>query len=150
MYMHQPKPVTDLPCACTTMRKATRALSRLYDDSLAPLGVTVAQFGILKAIWREPGLALSRLADDMVMDRTSLYRMLTPMTAAGWIAIASPTKGRAKTVTLTAEGESLLNDARQLWNGAQTRVVGTYGADRWQVLESAIAELTRLSVGLNT
>lgn len=131
------------------MRKATRALSRLYDDTLAPLGVTVAQFGILKAIWREPGLALSRLADDMVMDRTSLYRMLTPMTSAGWIAIASQLKGRAKTVTLTVEGDALLVRARQLWGDAQTRVVGTYGAERWQVLENAISELTRLSVGLN-
>lgn len=149
MCMHQSISATELPCACTTMRKATRALSRLYDDTLAPLGVTVAQFGILKAIWREPGLALSRLADEMVMDRTSLYRMLTPMTSAGWIAVASPTKGRAKTVTLTAEGESLLTKARQLWEGAQSRVVGAYGADRWQVLESAISELTRLSVGLN-
>lgn len=149
MCMHQSIPATELPCACTTMRKATRALSRLYDDTLAPLGVTVAQFGILKAIWREPGLALSRLADEMVMDRTSLYRMLAPMASAGWIAIASPTKGRAKTVTLTAEGESLLTKARQLWDGAQSRVVGAYGADRWQVLESAISELTRLSVGLN-
>lgn len=149
MYMHQSTPATDLPCACTTMRKATRALSRLYDDTLAPLGVTVAQFGILKAIWREPELALSRLADEMVMDRTSLYRMLTPMTSAGWIAIASPTKGRAKTVTLTAEGESLLTQARQLWGDAQNRVVGTYGADRWQALETAISELTHLSVGLN-
>nr|WP_063573440.1 MarR family winged helix-turn-helix transcriptional regulator [Luteibacter rhizovicinus] len=149
MCMHQSISVTDLPCACTTMRKATRALSRLYDDTLAPLGVTVAQFGVLKAIWREPDVALSRLADEMVMDRTSLYRMLTPMTSAGWIAIASPTKGRAKTVALTTEGQSLLIKARQLWDDAQTRVVGTYGAERWQVLESAISELTRLSVGLN-
>jgi DNA-binding MarR family transcriptional regulator len=149
MYMHQSTSITDMPCACTTMRKATRALSRLYDDALAPLGVTVAQFGVLKAIWREPGVELSRLADEMVMDRTSLYRMLTPMTSVGWVAIASPTKGRAKTVTLTTEGESLLVKARQLWGDAQTRVVGTYGADRWQVLENAISELTRLSVGLN-
>jgi DNA-binding MarR family transcriptional regulator len=69
--MHQSTLATDLPCACTTMRKATRALSRLYDDTLAPLGVTVAQFGVLKAIWRDPGLELSRLADEMVMDRTA-------------------------------------------------------------------------------
>jgi DNA-binding MarR family transcriptional regulator len=148
--MHQSIPATELPCACTTVRKATRALSRLYDDALAPLGVTVAQFGILKAIWREPGLALSRLADEMVMDRTSLYRMLTPMTSAGWIVIGSPVKGRAKTATLTAEGDALLLKVRELWDGAQTRVVGTYGVDRWQALESAISELTRLSVGLNT
>jgi hypothetical protein len=43
----------------------------------------------------------------------------------------------------------LLTEARQLWDGAQTRVVGAFGEDRWQVLESAISELTRLSVGLN-
>src|ERR1700750_99503 len=130
MYMHQSISATDLPCACTTMRKATRALSRLYDDTLAPLGVTVAQFGVLKAIWSERDAALSRLGDEMVMDRTSLYRMLTPMTSAGWIVIGSPTKGRAKTATLTAEGESLLAQARPLWDDAQNRVVGTYGADR--------------------
>ena len=31
MHMHQ-----ELPCACTALRKASRAMTRLYDDALAP------------------------------------------------------------------------------------------------------------------
>jgi len=148
MYMpHAISPV-DLACACTTLRKAARSLSRLYDDALAPLGMTVAQFGVLKAILREPGLPLSRLADEMVMDRTSLYRSLTPMVKSGWIDIDAATKGRAKNVTLTAHGRRLVDEAKVLWGDVQLRVVGAYGARHWEALESAISELTRVGVSL--
>ncbi|MET0935910.1 MAG: MarR family transcriptional regulator [Luteibacter sp.] len=148
MYMpHDISPV-ELACACTTLRKAARSLSRLYDDALAPLGMTVAQFGVLKAILREPGLPLSRLADEMVMDRTSLYRSLTPMVKNGWIDIDAAKKGRAKNVTLTARGRRLVDEAKVLWGDVQLRVVGAYGVRHWEALESAISELTRVGVSL--
>jgi hypothetical protein len=39
-------PAIDLPCACTTLRKATRALSRIYDDALAAVGMNVTQLAM--------------------------------------------------------------------------------------------------------
>ena len=74
MHMHQSS-----TCACTALRKASRAVGRLYDEMLADSGLTTAQFAILRHLARAESLPLSRLADHLVMDRTSLYRGLTPM-----------------------------------------------------------------------
>jgi hypothetical protein len=37
MYIHKHQLAVDLPCACTTMRKAARAISRVYDTARASL-----------------------------------------------------------------------------------------------------------------
>jgi len=77
MHMHH-----DLlagPCACTALRKAGRAVSRAYDEALAAHGMSTAQFAILRHVARGAPLALSRLAEQLVMDRTSLYRAVAPL-----------------------------------------------------------------------
>jgi hypothetical protein len=77
----------DLPCACTTLRKAARAISRIYDEALAGAGINVTQLAILRAIGRagDDGAPLSRLAENLVMDNTSLYRGLGPLIRSRWI-----------------------------------------------------------------
>jgi DNA-binding MarR family transcriptional regulator len=71
----------DLPWACTTLCKVTRALSRIHDDALAAVGMNITQFAILRVIGRagDGGVPLSRLAESLVMDKTSLYLSLSPL-----------------------------------------------------------------------
>src|ERR1700686_834142 len=122
MYMHHA--TSSSPCACTTIRKASRALSRIYDEALAPAGLTVAQLGVLRAINRgaKDGEPLSRLAETLVMDRTSLYRALGPMARSGWLLIKGAPKGRAKLVQLSKDGIRVTADAAEYWQRAQSRV----------------------------
>jgi DNA-binding MarR family transcriptional regulator len=137
-------------CACTTLRKASRALSRIYDEALLPAGMTVAQLAVLRAIGRgaEGGEPLSRLAESLVMDRTSLYRALIPLKKSGWVAINAGPRGRAKQVELTMKGERAIQAARKFWDAAQTTILGEFGAERWAFLQNAVAELTALGVKL--
>ena len=148
MHMHHLAP--SLPCACTTIRKASRALSRIYDEALAPAGLTVAQLGVLRAIGRGPkgGEPLSRLAETLVMDRTSLYRALGPMARSGWLLIKDAPKGRAKVVQLSKAGIGATTRAAEYWERAQSRVIGEFGIDRWVTLQKAMTELTALGVRL--
>ena len=148
MHMHHLAP--SLPCACTTIRKASRALSRIYDEALAPAGLTVAQLGVLRAIGRGPkgGEPLSRLAETLVMDRTSLYRALGPMARSGWLLIKDAPKGRAKVVQLSKAGISATTRAAEYWERAQSRVIGEFGIDRWATLQKAMADLTAVGVRL--
>jgi DNA-binding MarR family transcriptional regulator len=148
MRMHHLAPSS--PCACTTIRKASRALSRIYDDALAPAGLTVAQLGVLRAISRGPkgGEPLSRLAETLVMDRTSLYRALGPMARSGWLIIKDAPKGRAKVVQLSKAGISATTRAAEYWERAQSRVIGEFGIDRWATLQKAMADLTAVGVRL--
>ncbi|HEY0745722.1 MAG TPA: MarR family winged helix-turn-helix transcriptional regulator [Steroidobacteraceae bacterium] len=147
MYMHH-VPTSPI-CACTTLRKASRALSRIYDEALLPAGMTVAQLAVLRAIGRgEGGEPLSRLAESLVMDRTSLYRALAPLKKSGWVAINAGPRGRAKQVELTVKGERAVQAARKFWDAAQTTILGEFGAERWTFLQHAVAELTALGVKL--
>jgi hypothetical protein len=87
MHMHQRL------CVCTTMRRATRALTRAYDEALAPFGITVQQFAILRDIQRAP--SLPRLAEGLVMDRTSLYRALPRWSARACWCWQAPRRAAA-------------------------------------------------------
>lgn len=147
MYMHHDLP--DGPCACTTLRKAARAVGRVYDEALAENGMTTAQFAILRHISRgeasrgEP-LPLSRLADSLVMDRTSLYRAIAPIEARGWVTIAAG-PGKAKLASLTPEGRAAMQGAEADWGAVQQRIVGAMGAEQWAALQTSLHTLTDLA-----
>eukprot|EP01037_Dinobryon_pediforme_P003627 gene3627-3674_t len=144
--MHKDRLATALPCACTTVRKAARAISRVYDSALTPVGMNVGQLAILRAISRadDPGLALGVLARTLVMDTTSLYRALVPLHRAGWIDIVAAGKGRAKLVRMTTDGRAVTGRAAAQWDAVQTRIVDQFGIDRWAQVQSAIADLTAI------
>jgi len=142
MYMHQ---MDSTACACTTLRKASRAVTRLYDERLAPHGMTTTQFSILRNLARADGmLPLSRLAERLVMDRTSLYRTLIPVTRAAWVAIeAGP--GRAKLARLTEAGRAAMLGAESDWQEAQAHLLGEVDRDEWQALIGTLGRLIEAS-----
>lgn len=140
MHMHQDDP-SRLPCVCTSLRKASRAVSRFYDEAFADAGMTVSQFSILRNLAREGESPLSRLAELMVMDRTSLYRALALLDRQGWIAIAQGTSGRTKTAGLTDTGRTAMKAAEPAWEAAQQRFVAMLGAGEWAALRGALEDV---------
>ena len=150
MYMHLDTRATDLPCVCTALRKAARAISRVYDDALAVSGLSVSQLAILRAIARagDEGAPLSRLAETLVMDKTSLYRSLGPLIDADWVSVSPGLRGRTKLARLTEEGRRITAAAAESWESAQSTVVDAFGIGRWTDLQKNIAELTALGVRL--
>ena len=138
MYMHQDSPPS---CACTTLRKAARAVARVYDEALAESGMTTAQFSILRTVAPAEPMPLSRIADELVMDRTSLYRAVAPLEAKGWVRI-EPGQGKAKRVTLTPAGREAIAAAVPAWEAVQRRITGGMSPDLWGNLGTALRALT--------
>jgi len=143
--MHQTPDSTQAACACTSLRKAARAVSRVYDHALSGTGLTTAQFSILRHIARDGDQPLSRLADALVMDRTSLYRALGPMTRQGWIAVTDRPPGRTKIAALTDSGRAAMDRAADCWESAQSHLVAALGPDRWADLEAALHEVVGIA-----
>lgn len=150
MHMHHLPAPTALACASTTLRSAARAVARGYDAALADDDLTVNQFAILRRISRAGELPLSRLAERLVMDRTTLYRALEPMTRAGWVSIEPAPRGRARVVRLTPDGVRRIADGTPAWEAAQTRLIDAFGVERWQALHAELRELTFLADRLGT
>lgn len=131
MYMHHVA-ASESPCACTALRKATRTLDRLYDAALAPYGLTTGQFALLRNIHRAGQIALSRLADALVLDRTSLYRSLRPLEQAGWVRVAAAAQGRTKLAALTEAGLAVMRTAEPAWARLQADINARLGATAWR------------------
>jgi len=132
-----------LPCACTTVRRASRVLARRFDAALAPSELNVTQFAVLRAIERHPGESLSAIAEDLCMDRTSLYRALTPLARSGLVALGAAAARRARSARLTPQGRRASRRAARHWATTQTGLVGAFGAERWARLARELEALSR-------
>ena len=118
-------------CNCYAVRAAARHVTQAYDQFLAPTGLRTTQFSILAKLKRKGPLTINALAEDMVMDRTTLGRNILPLELDALIKIQpSATDGRAKELLLTKAGEQRFQAALKTWSAAQARFEKTYGARR--------------------
>src|SRR5436309_15137936 len=109
-------------CNCFAVRSAARHITQLYDQLLAPVGLTFTQFSIVAKLGRRGALTINTLADDMVMDRTTLGRTIQPLDREGLIRIEpAPSDRRAKEIHLTGAVEKRLQAALEAWATAQAR-----------------------------
>jgi DNA-binding MarR family transcriptional regulator len=128
-------PTVTLPepedCNCFAVRSAARHITQLYDQLLAPVGLRVTQFSILAKLKRRGPLTINALADDMVMDRTTLGRNIQPLERDGLIRIEpAPSDRRAKELHLTKAGEKRLQAGLDAWAKAQVRFEAGFGSKR--------------------
>lgn len=110
-------------CVCFLTRKAARAVTRLYDDALRSTGLRATQFTILVVIHAKAETTLTALADELVMERTTLARDIRPLEAAGWIHIATGEDRRTRVITLTPAGYEQIVQALPLWEQAQRQIM---------------------------
>jgi DNA-binding MarR family transcriptional regulator len=134
--------VTNLPCVCTTVRRADRALNRLYDDALRPSGLATTQYALLSRLGRAPDpIAHHQLAETMAMAGTTLSRNLTPLARDGLVHIEPGQDRRTRLVSITAQGQAALDRARPLWQSVQERLIAEAGEAR---IAHLLAELNDL------
>jgi DNA-binding MarR family transcriptional regulator len=126
------------------IRKASRGISRIYDEALRPLGLQESQLSVLVAVAKfgESGANIGALASVLVMDRTTLTRNLKPLERAGHLRVArSPEDARARIVLLTRAGERVIEAAHPLWEKAQRRISKALGAEHVVALRSRLDEV---------
>lgn len=85
-----------LACHCNALRQGARQVTQFYDRHLAPSGLRISQYALLKGLARLGPISINGLADAMVMDRTTLGRGLRPSSAtASWRSGRGRTGARA-------------------------------------------------------
>ena len=128
-------------CACGRLRRATRALTQLYDDLMAPSGLRLTQFSLLRTLAREGTSRMSDLAEIVLLDRTALSRNLDPLVERGLVAIASGQDARTREVSLTRAGAKAIRSAEPHWKRAQARVAGKLGTTKLDALIATLREI---------
>jgi DNA-binding MarR family transcriptional regulator len=129
-------------CYATAMRKASRRLTSLYDEVMAPSGLRSTQFAILKQVARSESISINELGEALVMDRSAVGHSLRPLQRDGLISLEKDTTDRRSVnVTLTAEGQRRLMEAAVLWREAQSRVTEVIGLRQADQLRGRLLRL---------
>ena len=147
--MHTSFPPPASPCHCANLRRAARAVSRYYDAHLAPSGLTVAQYSLLRALSRLEPATAGELGAALALDRTTLVRNLRPLTQRNYVTETVEVERRdrrAKPLALTPAGRAALDVAEPLWRQAQHGLAEALGPDALAALLSGPAALERLAL----
>jgi DNA-binding MarR family transcriptional regulator len=129
-----------LPCICASMRRATRAVTRLYDRELREVALRSTQFTVLQALQRAGPLTQGALDSLLSLDSTTLSRSLQPLVDAGWVNSERGQDRRERHLRLTASGERKYQDALPAWRRAQNQLKKTIGRD-WDRLERDLRQI---------
>lgn len=115
-------------CLCLHTQRAARALARMFDNALRPLGLTNGQFSLLMALNRPTPPTIGELAPFLAMDRTSLTAALKPLERRGLVRVgAGETDRRSRFVSITPEGVTLLRAALPIWRDTHARLDAALG-----------------------
>ncbi len=121
-------------CTSFNLRKATRMVSQFYAEAMKASGLKGTQFSLLSVAVSAGPLPISRLAEEMAMDRTTLTRNLKPLEARGLIVVKAGEDRRERVVVVTRAGEENLALALPMWRTAQTAMIDRLGDDLWSDL----------------
>lgn len=109
-------------CACLKVRTAARAVTRVYDDALRPVGLRATQLAVLVAVASSEAVSIASLSRTLGMDRSTLTRNLRPLEDEGLVILGAEGHHRSRTMTITAKGDQLVRKALPIWEKTQEKL----------------------------
>lgn len=146
-------------CLCTTIRKTSRSISRLYDAFLEPANVNIKQLAILITVGglgqdqnteENQTVTINDIAQRLKIENSTLSRNLRKLENQNLIKISpSPTSKKEKHVELTEDGLNKIQNAYKYWNEVQNITREKIGASKFNALIEAMNNLTDALSTLN-
>lgn len=128
-------------CYCINLRRAANAVTGTYDKFLAPIGLTVNQFSLLKNLNCLETGSVSDLANLVGLERTTLVRTLKPLLDRGLIFDNSTACQRNRSLQLTQAGKKTIEQGLPLWESAQAEIENRIGKENINELCETLAIL---------
>ncbi len=144
MSAERPKPAAT-PCLCNALRRASRAVTRLYDQDLRRVGLRSTQYSLLSLLGRSGEVRQGDLGPLTVLDETTLTRNLRPLVDRGWVGVREGKDRRERLVSITGAGTAKLAKVRPAWERAQERLRSSLPRGVWENLMSVLPEVARLT-----
>ncbi len=131
-------------CVCQKARETSRKITRIYDEVLQPAGIKTTQFTMLAAISLQDDATLTKLAEVLGMDRTTLSRNLKPLERSGLVEVSAEGYRRARSASITSKGVKVMEEALPLWRSAQETMKKRLGNDTWTHFQADLTEVRNL------
>lgn len=133
--------MTDPICICTALRAAARSATDAYDAALAPSGLKVTMYRLLKRVAAEDDVSISALAERLGLDRSTLGRNLRVLEKRGLVRLGAAEDGRARAVRITETGRAAYLSARPYWSEAQATMRARLGGAETERLLADLAAI---------
>ncbi|QIP17125.1 MarR family transcriptional regulator [Spirosoma aureum] len=120
-------------CIAGRLRMLARIVTSRYNEAFAPLGVTLAQAGLLMNIFARPGVRQAQLGKLLQIEKSAMNRDVQLLQKNGWL-----TDNLRNGLYLTSEGTVLAKQCHKIWKVMNQTVRDDLGQD-------AVGGLTILS-----
>lgn len=130
-------------CMHFDVQRTARILSGLYNLHMRESGITIAQYTLLRNIEALQPVSMSQLAHAVVMDRTSVTRVIAPLLARKLLQASVGEDRRVRNLKLTKKAEALILIAQKSWETAQQEFHDTIGNKQWLELRHALRATVR-------
>ena len=113
---------------------------RALDARLAPLGISLVQWGALREIERHPGLCMHRLA-ELTFNSDQAFGTLMTRLLRQKLVERQPGMGRANVHRLTPRGKTLLGEGRKRVRQVLARIFARLDADECIRLQGLLTKV---------
>lgn len=124
------------------LREAARKVSTLYDEALAPFGINIAQFSLLRRIERLQPVSMTDLARNAQLDRSTIGRNIRVLERIELVQSGHGDVDQRETmITLSARGVEMLNKAGPIWEDCQSEMEARLGPVKITALQDILRSL---------
>lgn len=116
--------------------------NRLFDQALAPLGITGQHLGVLMVLEHVGPHVQAHLSAPLRIDKATMVRLVNELEARELAQRQPhPDDRRAVLVTITAQGRHMVQDATAIGERVTTEVFGVLRADEQQQLRHLLVRI---------
>ncbi|MET0700137.1 MAG: MarR family transcriptional regulator [Mycobacterium sp.] len=123
------------------VKRVQQAMRRRCDAALRPIGLSMSQYAVLRALADHPDASAAELARLCFVTRQSLQDVLGGLRSAGYVDDADSTaRGRARALRLTSAGRRTLDSAHDAVLGVESQMLQGIPDSRQAQLAAALAQ----------
>lgn len=123
-------------CTCFAARRAARAITQHYDRYFKSTDLRATQFTLLTVLALAGPLPLTRAADQLGMERTTLTRNLRPLLARRLVSESVSGDRRRRVLAITPLGVATARAALPRWREAQASIARHFDPAALRALNS--------------
>ena len=129
-------------CIFFSLGKVARQMARTYRESLAPYGLSQPQFFLLIALYEEDGILITRLAEKVALDKSTLTGILDRLERDGLVSrTAKPNDRRAIHICLTERALSLRDDLNHIYSATNQKFISRLTDHECKVFSEIVKKL---------
>ncbi len=125
-------------CIADKFRLLNRIITKLYDDALRTIGLTITQMNKLIVAAQNREASPHQVGDWLHMEKSTLSSNVRRLKQNGWLTIQPAETGRTHTLKLTPKGSRILQKGLPLWESAQREAQAILG-------KTGIEEIMRIA-----